>query len=1012
MQKNLLLKVFFLLGINSELIATIRALLLVVLSFVFIISSLAFHRMDNAEVIKGRIIDSVTSEPLPGANIRIKGTLKGDAADINGEFTINGATEGTVTLEVSYLGFVSKEIEYEVINAENFLVIELEPLVISGQEIVVSVQAQGQREAINQQKSSNTAVNIVSATKIQELPEANAAEAVGRLPGVTLQREGGEGNKVVIRGLSPQFNKIQVEGVNLSSTDNNNRSTDLSMISSFMLDGIEVTKAALPNQEADQIGGTVNFRLREARDEPSFNAILQGGYNNLSEEFKDYKVVLSGGDRFFKNRLGLYVNLDLEKINRSDNSVLALYDEQPITSNGLDTTFTIVRQISSQRNIRFKDRYGASAVLDYKLPNTSFKFFGMYNQIDEENTFQQENLNGGSGDYSIVANNTKETLNLATISLEVEQSLGQLKLTGGVSYNFSNKHTPKSIQMSSVQRNAVTIASGLINLGERDGLVVVEDLNLGFLHPSEYYSLLRDEAQTAPVDQILLGSQELFQDELSTSIKAEYEWNLGEHVAINLEVGTKFKKTTRDFDNDQYRHELSFAGITEVTEAWYAEVLRRGDEELLNGWVPSSANRGLPFNVFLDNNFSQSEFFTGQLTNVLDVDIISDYIDLLNLTTEGNSQGLSFDFASSTLGDYDGEEEYLAYYVMPTVKLGKKLMLIPGFRYEKNQTSYTGFRASGTGRFDFPFAETKVTTDRENSFFLPMIHLRYNITDWMDIKGSYTETISRPNFNLLRPFWVNSNANTLNWNDPFLKPIEATNYDATLSFYTNKVGLVSISGFYKTISNFVFFDNTYIFDEAEFIDSYPEGLQTPVIISGPINNPNDATLYGTEIEWQSNFWFLPGVWKGLVYGINYTYTYSETIYPRTLAVRGGFPAFRIIDTEDASYKDRLLDQPDHTLNSTLGFDYKGFSIRGSMRYKAGIFSGTNSRPSLRQNTEGIVLYDLSISQKISALEGLSAFLNAANIGESIDQTSNEGTGWYTGKYFYGFTAQVGLRYQL
>ena len=114
---------------------------------------------------------------------------------------------------------------------------------IEGNEVVVTAQARGQMDAINKQLNAKSLVNIISSDRIQELPDANAAETVARVPGVSIRREGGEGNKVVIRGLSPKYNNITVNGVKLASTDNEDRSTDLSMISQYMLDGIEVTKA-------------------------------------------------------------------------------------------------------------------------------------------------------------------------------------------------------------------------------------------------------------------------------------------------------------------------------------------------------------------------------------------------------------------------------------------------------------------------------------------------------------------------------------------------------------------------------------------------------------------------------------------------------------------------------------------------------------------------------------------------------------------------------------------------
>ena len=73
---------------------------------------------------------------------------------------------------------------------------------VEGKTVVVTAQARGQMDAINKQLKAKSIKNIVSSDRIQELPESNAAEAVARIPGVSIRREGGEGNKVVIRGDS------------------------------------------------------------------------------------------------------------------------------------------------------------------------------------------------------------------------------------------------------------------------------------------------------------------------------------------------------------------------------------------------------------------------------------------------------------------------------------------------------------------------------------------------------------------------------------------------------------------------------------------------------------------------------------------------------------------------------------------------------------------------------------------------------------------------------------------
>jgi outer membrane receptor for ferrienterochelin and colicin len=120
----------------------------------------------------------------------------------------------------SYLSYHDKEQEIEVIAGETLVINgEMEMASIMGEEVVITGMMRGQTAAINQQVTSNTIVNVVSKEKISELPDANAAEAIARLPGISLQRDAGEGTKVVIRGMAPKFNSITINGERIPSTD-------------------------------------------------------------------------------------------------------------------------------------------------------------------------------------------------------------------------------------------------------------------------------------------------------------------------------------------------------------------------------------------------------------------------------------------------------------------------------------------------------------------------------------------------------------------------------------------------------------------------------------------------------------------------------------------------------------------------------------------------------------------------------------------------------------------------
>ena len=150
--------------------------------------------------IKGKVYDKDSKEGLPGANVFLVGTSVGAASDLNGGYVITNASPGTYTLQVTYIGYVSKSVGVRVVNDSTIMDdFALQAVAIEGKEFVVTAQAAGQMQAINQQLTSNKIVSVVSESRIQELPDFNAAQAISRLPGISTLNSSGEANKIVIR---------------------------------------------------------------------------------------------------------------------------------------------------------------------------------------------------------------------------------------------------------------------------------------------------------------------------------------------------------------------------------------------------------------------------------------------------------------------------------------------------------------------------------------------------------------------------------------------------------------------------------------------------------------------------------------------------------------------------------------------------------------------------------------------------------------------------------------------
>ena len=346
--------------------------------FIYIITITNLYSQNAT--INGTVKESNTGKLLVGANVFLNTTSLGTATRSDGTYQISNVGPGKYILQCSYIGYVSKEVEIEIDSRRivkiNF---ELDYNTIQGEAIEVTAQARGQMDAINKQLKAKSIKNIISSDKIQELPDANAAEAVSRVPGVSIKREGGEGNKVVIRGLSPKYNKITVNGANLASTGYNDRSTDISMISQYMIEEIEVIKAGTPDLEADVLGGTVNFKLKKAPSGFHGNLITKGIYNGLEKASEDYKVVLGLSNRFYENKLGILVDLDSEKRNRGSHNIYANYTNMPAHLNTINPLrFT---NLSLRHNNRLNHRLNSLVVLDYELENGFLSYSSLGSSI-------------------------------------------------------------------------------------------------------------------------------------------------------------------------------------------------------------------------------------------------------------------------------------------------------------------------------------------------------------------------------------------------------------------------------------------------------------------------------------------------------------------------------------------------------------------------------------------------------------------------------------------------------
>ena len=370
--------------------------------------------------------------------------------------------------------------------------------------------------------------------------------------------------------------------------------------------------------------------------------------------------------------------------------------------------------------------------------------------------------------------------------------------------------------------------------------------------------------------------------------------------------------------------------------------------------------------------------------------------------------------------DYWGWERLVAAYAMAEINLGKRLTIIPGVRFEQLHNEYSAYKVSQNTQYIYAIKDT-LTRPVDHNNFLPHFHLRYRITDWWDLRFSYNQTLSRPDYDHAIPsvYYHEINVSGAAGN-PNIKPAVSENFDANFTFYSRKMGLITIGGYMKRIEDIFYMQPTLIKNIpdttiiTEFpIETYPSLLNNSTDFY--VNSPYTAYVRGLEVEWQSNFSWLRAPFNGIVLNVNYTHVWSETKYMqdriRYERVPGSFiPQPVEVDT---FYVNRLLHQANDIANVSLGYDYKGFSARVSFRFQGNVISNIATRPEENEYTNNIYAYDFVVKQRIplkfAKFEVFANAINFTNVPNSRYRIFPNKGETLTYERYSGRKFQLGLR---
>ena len=927
--------------------------------------------------IQGFIFDSQTNEALPGANVFLEGTALGAAADINGKFVILYVPAGDYQLVVKYIGYVDKTLDVTVTEGQTVEeVITLDFQSLEGEAIEVTGQAEGQLKAINDQLSSSTIKNVVSAEKIQQLPDASAATALSRLPGLSLMN----GDQVVIRGIQAKQNIVLVNGVQLPSTDLDTRATNLGFISSNMLAGIEVIKVLTPDMDANAIGGVVNLRLREAPPEFHYDVLTEGNFNHQDRTLGNYQFWVSASNRFLDDKLGLFIQGNANRSDGGNDRISAAFNRYQDRPYGQAPYQMDNFTFNDQQNVT--TTYGGSIILDYKLPNGKIVLQNTVSQAIYDNATHnyQYDLAGNRIVYSL--SRDKNDKILVANALQTEYNFGEIKSELTLSHSYSDKNTD-------IRFGDAGDATNFTNAGNNAPFI---DANG---NPKDYTGAIRhtltmnqaldimtdpDDYKGAKIqDWAVLRSQAFDEHIYNAKLDFTIPVSFSKDLQPIFKTGGKFTRTTRTNDLGQWYH-------------------RVGDADFYDGvkyFVPGdtlSNQNPLLFTHVQNTDYTRGEYFlddTYDFKYAYDIDKTSKFYKLAR-----DGWGQSVHKAGSARSDFNGAEIFSSAYLMGTMNIGPQVTLLGGGRFEhynmdyKANMFYVTHSVDGVGNI----MDTLNTIDRSDDNFFPNGQVRYKFTDWADLRVAYSKAISRPDYRAILPNTFNNPHIELQAGNTKLKPAISTNYDAFVSFYNNEIGLFTVGGFYKEMQDVFFQSNIYYRNLKYFNVSFPDsafwesqGIIPPAgsdQVTTFLNNPHPAYVRGLEFEWQTNFWYLPQPFNSLVLNANYTRVWSEMDYQQ---VRNR-PVRTFVDgrltteyvTTDTLRTARLLNQGDDIINIALGVDYKGFSGRISFNMQGNVITVVGARPEDDQFTGNIYKWDFTLKQQLP-IEGLSIQLSGTNI---------------------------------
>lgn len=895
---------------------------LVIASFVFLMVSMAAAQ-GYAQGRPGAIGGTVTDQGgavLKGAQVSLQAPAVSAGTDEQGRFIINDLPPGNYTLKITYLGFapLAKEVTVaagQVSNVDARMEVQSQEQSV----LVTAARASAEAEAVNEERTADNVLQVLPVEVIQSLPNANMADALGRMPSVTLERDEGEGKYVQVRGTEPRLTNTTVDGINLPSQEQGVRQIKFDGIPADIVDSVQVNKTLLANMDADGIGGSVNLVTKTATDSPTITFEGLGGYTPIINGRGETEENATVGQRFgASKRFGLLVGGHWDWNGRGIDDIEPVPDVATL-ADGSSVSWKDAMDVREYQY--FRSRWGIAGSADYRIADgqnvymrvlySDFKNWGdrwVYSLTD--NTPNITLLNIGNVGCAPTTDNQGNPTNTTSDNCTGAPSfntqrrspdfgVGSLLLGGNHVFSRTWYTWEASISQSTYSGSGGDTAGFGSNLSTSScqfAPSATKDIYLPQWNAECYAEGYNPDNLTLGNIHRSLGTAA--QLNLGVAGSGAFRYHLGARLAT-FEYGGKFR-TEHKYANT-YELFLNPSG----TIALSTFPNRLVNHNYYNGGAYKLGYNPRYEDVFAYANANASAF------------------------TPSSDQGQDPSI-------FDLVEHIPAGYVMNTIDFASRVRFIAGLRVE----------GTGDGVRNLAFGSYPCTTDpsgsctsiTSNKFsgsyytLLPSASLRFTVAPDSFLRLTYARGLSRPDpQDIAQPLsWTDSgngaNRYSVSFGNANLKAETGDDIDVLFDHYFKTFGVISAGYFFKSLQD-------PIITKTFQLQNYqpPGGPLGSYLATQPVN-AGSAWINGFEASYLQHYGSLPGLLGGLGLSANYGYTASSTSgipgrsdHPRLL--RNAPNAFNISPTYDRG-----------RVSVRLGLSYNQANIYG-YQYSDGLAGG-------------------------------------------------------------------------